>query len=53
METNKKINVITVLLIIVAIVMIFLGIQSKILPPALTGIGFILIAWALPELKKK
>ncbi len=37
-------NVLLMLLLIVAVVMIVLGAQASILPPALTGVGFILIA---------
>jgi small-conductance mechanosensitive channel len=37
-------NILLILLVLIAIVMIFLGIKGGILPPALTGIGFIVIA---------
>ncbi len=37
-------NILIIVLVLIAIAMIFLGISSKILPPALTGIGFIIIA---------
>lgn len=53
MSSHKKINLINILLGIVAVVMIILGIQNKLLPPALTGVGFFLIIWALNILKKK
>lgn len=33
------------LLVLIAIAMIILGITAKMLPPALTGIGFIIIAF--------
>ncbi|WP_226064563.1 hypothetical protein [Kaistella polysaccharea] len=36
-------NLLLVLLLIIAIAMIVLGIKGKILPPTLTGIGFIII----------
>ncbi|MDD3789272.1 MAG: hypothetical protein PHO94_11350 [Petrimonas sp.] len=45
-------NLLIILLLIVAAVMIYLGIKGGILPPTLTGIGFILIA-ALFYLKDK
>ena len=32
------------LLILIAVAMIIMGILSKILPPALTGVGFIIIS---------
>ena len=37
-------KIIPYLLILIAIAMIIIGIIAEILPPALTGIGFILIA---------
>lgn len=37
-------NILIVLLIIIAIIMIVLGTKAGILPPTLTGIGFIVIA---------
>lgn len=37
-------NILIVLLLIVAFAMIYLGINSGILPPTLTGVGFIVIA---------
>lgn len=36
-------NALLILLLIVAIVMIVLGARASILPPVLTGVGFILI----------
>lgn len=44
MSKKKKINVLNVLLMISAVVMIYLGYQGGIWPPAITGIGFFLIA---------
>lgn len=37
-------NYLIIALLITAIAMIAIGISAKILPPALTGIGFIIIA---------
>lgn len=37
-------NLILILLVIIALVMIFLGYKASILPPALTGLGFLLIS---------
>ena len=37
-------NILLILLLLVAIAMIFLGVKGGILPPTLTGVGFILIA---------
>lgn len=44
MSTSKLIHLLNILLVISAIVMIVLGIKQGILPPTITGIGFILIA---------
>ncbi len=37
-------NLLLILLVLIAIIMIILGIRAGSLPPAFTGIGFILIA---------
>lgn len=37
-------NIFLVLLLLIAIAMIVIGIMENILPPPLTGVGFILIA---------
>lgn len=51
MTRKKQVNLISVLLALVAIVMIVLGIVIKVPAPVLTGIGFLLIVWALQVLK--
>jgi len=45
-------NYLTIALVIIAIVMIVIGVTAKILPPALTGIGFIIIAILFYDKKK-
>jgi hypothetical protein len=37
-------NILIFLLIAIALVMIFLGIKASMIPPGLTGVGFLLIA---------
>jgi hypothetical protein len=37
-------NILLILLVLVAFAMIYLGYKGGMLPPALTGIGFLLIA---------
>ena len=37
-------NILLYLLVAIALVMIFLGIKAGMWPPALTGVGFLLIA---------
>lgn len=41
---NTK-NILLILLVIISFVMIALGAKAGILPPALTGIGFLIIAY--------
>ncbi|WP_175402805.1 hypothetical protein [Mangrovivirga cuniculi] len=49
MTKKNKINLISILLLIIAVIMIYLGVKNDIAPPALTGVGFILIIWAIQE----
>ena len=37
-------NILLILLALIAIVMIVLGVRASVIPPALTGVGFIVIA---------
>lgn len=41
------------LLNLLGIAMIYLGIKAGILPPALTGIGFLIIAWVFLNTQNK
>lgn len=52
MDRTKKINLISFLLAVTALVMIVLGYMVKMPAPAITGIGFLLIVWALQVLKQ-
>lgn len=52
MSRNRQLNLISLLLIILAVVMIYLGYKAGIWPPALTGIGFFLLAWGVQILKR-
>ncbi|MCX2743885.1 hypothetical protein OO013_08410 [Mangrovivirga sp. M17] len=49
MNRKNKINLISILLLIISVIMIYLGIKNNIAPPTLTGVGFILIIWAIQE----
>ena len=49
----KQLNIISILLALVAFAMIIIGIMMKAPAPALTGVGFLLIVWALQVLKVK
>jgi len=51
MTRNKKLNIISILLGLTALAMIIVGIVMKIPAPAITGVGFLLIVWALQVLK--
>jgi len=52
MTGKLSINIMSLLLIIIAIVMIYLGLSAGMLAPTLTGVGFLLISWALQVLKR-
>jgi 4-hydroxybenzoate polyprenyltransferase len=51
MTREKKLDLICLLLALVAVIMIILGYLVKMPAPALTGIGFLLLVWALQVLK--
>ncbi|WP_204336862.1 hypothetical protein [Cryomorpha ignava] len=51
MTRNKKMNLISILLALTALVMIVLGLVMKIPAPAITGVGFLLIVWGFQVLK--
>jgi 4-hydroxybenzoate polyprenyltransferase len=51
MDRAKKINLISVLLAVTALIMIVLGFMGSIPAPAITGLGFLLLVWALQVLK--
>ena len=48
----KPQKVLLILLVIIGIVMIYLGVKKYILPPALTGVGFFIIAYILNQKAK-
>ena len=45
-------NIFLITLLILALVMIFIGVSKEMIPPTLTGIGFIIIAALFYERKK-
>lgn len=47
MNKKTKVNILNLLLVITALAMFYLGYKSELLPPTVTGIGFILIAWII------
>jgi hypothetical protein len=54
MSKNKILSITAILLAVLGITMIYLGgfhAPKVMLPPILSGIGFILIAWALNTIK--
>lgn len=56
MNRNNVLNVSMFLIILMGIVMIILGINSGpkvLIPPIITGIGFMVIAWVFSVLKEK
>lgn len=52
MSRNNKLNLISLLLAITAVIMIAISLMAKIPAPGFTGIGFFLTVWAIQELKK-
>lgn len=46
-------NVLIAIIALLGLVMIFLGIKGMILPPAITGLGFIAIAMMFQQMRKK
>lgn len=44
MKKDQLFNLAALVLFLIAAVMLYLGIANRILPPALTGVGFIVIA---------
>ena len=56
MNKNKILTLTVILLVVIGISMIYLGgfyATNIMLPPIFSGIGFILIAWALNALKNR
>ena len=45
-------KILLALLVVIGIVMIYLGYKGKMYPPALTGIGFFIIAYILDQNKQ-
>jgi len=45
-------KVLLILLVIIGVVMIYLGVKANMPPPALTGIGFFIIAYILNQKAK-
>jgi len=55
MDKNNKIKVSAILLIILGITMIYIGGfygPKVILPPIITGVGFMIVAWVLNSLRE-
>ncbi|MGD1839683.1 MAG: hypothetical protein ACFB0B_02140 [Thermonemataceae bacterium] len=52
MRKTQVIGIVALLLVIIGVAMIAIGIKMRILPPPLTGVGFMLIAWALWTMRK-
>lgn len=44
-------NFLLIVLLILAIAMLYIGITGKIIPPALTGVGFLVIAYLFYDKK--
>jgi len=56
MDKNKTLSTVAILLVVLGIAMIYIGgfyAPKVMLPPVISGVGFVLIAWALNALKEK
>jgi len=56
MSKNNVLSTVAILLVIMGIAMIYIGgfhAPKLMLPPVISGVGFILIVWALHALKDK
>ncbi|HEU5166461.1 MAG TPA: hypothetical protein VFU29_13010 [Chitinophagaceae bacterium] len=53
MNKNSTLVIAAILLIVLGIYMVYLGTNGKILPPTMTGIGFMIIAFAFLGLRNK
>jgi len=53
LKKNSTLAIAAILLITLGIYMIYLGTKGKILPPTITGIGFMIIAIAFLGLRNK
>jgi len=53
MKKNSILTIAGMLLILLGIYMIYLGSKGKILPPTITGVGFVVIALAFLGLRNK
>jgi len=56
MTRNKVLTVSIIIMVILAIIMIVLGFMGGpkiMLPPIITGIGFLVVAWTFSTLREK
>ena len=53
MEKNLLLFIAAILLIVFGMIMIYLGINGGILPPSITGMGFLVIAFVFLSFRKK
>ena len=53
MKRNSTLAIAAVILMVLGIYMVYLGSKGKILPPTITGVGFIVIAIAFLGLRNK
>jgi hypothetical protein len=53
MRKNSALVLAATLLLLLGIYMIYLGSKGKILPPTITGVGFLIIAYAFLSLRNK
>lgn len=51
MKKNQLLILSAVILFVLSVIMVIISIQSKILPPGITGVGFIFIALVFLKLR--
>lgn len=52
MSRNHQLTLVSVVLVVLACTMIYLGYKAHIWPPALTGFGFLLLVWGVQLLRR-
>ncbi len=45
-------NTLLIILLIIALAMVVLGIMNGMIPPILTGLGFVVIAWLIYRIRE-
>ena len=49
MKTERKRKLAALILAVLGVVILLIGLASRLAPPIITGVGFLVLAWALPD----